>query len=172
MSQKHFLTKSLQYYCILGLAEIKTLHPRNKIMRKRCRLQITAACVNGLLQCSCRIFYRPATFRSQKELSLKNTRDMIIHTVFILNETLLQNFGVQLWTNIIIINEQRETAFRRNQNRLDCLPEILCKIKCIPLRNHYIRVQYMETGLVHCVLGQMWYLIESIPDICLLSYFS
>ena len=26
---------SLQYYCILGLIEIKTLHPRDKIMRKK-----------------------------------------------------------------------------------------------------------------------------------------
>ena len=33
-----FLMTSLQYYCILGLAEIKTLHPRDKIMRKRCSM--------------------------------------------------------------------------------------------------------------------------------------
>ena len=29
-----FLTTSLQYYCILGLAEIKTLHPRDKSIPK------------------------------------------------------------------------------------------------------------------------------------------
>ena len=29
-----FLMTSLQYYCILGLAELKTLHPRDKLMRK------------------------------------------------------------------------------------------------------------------------------------------
>ena len=34
-----FLMTSLQYYCILGLAEIKTLHPREKNMRKRCRMR-------------------------------------------------------------------------------------------------------------------------------------
>ena len=33
-SRALFLMTSLQYYCILGLAEIKTLHPRDKIMRK------------------------------------------------------------------------------------------------------------------------------------------
>ena len=32
-----FMT-SLQYHCILGLAEMKTLHRREKIMLKRCRL--------------------------------------------------------------------------------------------------------------------------------------
>ena len=41
MSPEHyFLMTSLQYYCILGLAEKKTtLHPRDKIMRKRCRMR-------------------------------------------------------------------------------------------------------------------------------------
>ena len=29
-----FLMTSLQYYCILGLAEIKTLHPSDKIIAK------------------------------------------------------------------------------------------------------------------------------------------
>ena len=33
-SRTLFLMTSLQYYCILELAEIKTLHPRGKIMRK------------------------------------------------------------------------------------------------------------------------------------------
>ena len=33
-SRTLFLMTSLQYYCILGLAEIKTLHPRDKIMHK------------------------------------------------------------------------------------------------------------------------------------------
>ena len=37
-SRTLFLMISLQYYCILGLAEMKTLHPRDKIMRKRCRM--------------------------------------------------------------------------------------------------------------------------------------
>ena len=37
-SRTLFLMKSLQYYCILGLAEIKTLLPRDKIMHKRCRM--------------------------------------------------------------------------------------------------------------------------------------
>ena len=37
-SRTLFLMTSLQYYCILGLDEIKTLHPRDKIMRKRCRM--------------------------------------------------------------------------------------------------------------------------------------
>ena len=37
--QNTFLMTSLQYYCILGLAEIKTLHPRDKMMRKRCRMR-------------------------------------------------------------------------------------------------------------------------------------
>ena len=42
-SRTLFLMTGLQYYCILsvifrGLAEIKTLHPRDKIMRKRCRM--------------------------------------------------------------------------------------------------------------------------------------
>ena len=39
MSPEHsFFMPSLQYYCILGLAEMKTLHPRDKIMLKRCRM--------------------------------------------------------------------------------------------------------------------------------------
>ena len=38
-SRTLFLLTSLQYYCILGLAEIKTLHPRDKIMCKRCRMR-------------------------------------------------------------------------------------------------------------------------------------
>ena len=38
-SRTLFLMTSLQYYCILGLAEIKTLHPRDKIMRKRCKMR-------------------------------------------------------------------------------------------------------------------------------------
>ena len=34
MSPEHyFFIKSLQYHCTLGLAEIKTLHPRDKIMQ-------------------------------------------------------------------------------------------------------------------------------------------
>ena len=37
--QNTILMESLQYYCILGLAEIKTLHPRDKIMHKRCRMR-------------------------------------------------------------------------------------------------------------------------------------
>ena len=32
------LMTSLKYFCILGLAEIKTLHPKDKIMRKRCSI--------------------------------------------------------------------------------------------------------------------------------------
>ena len=32
-SRTLFLMTGLQYYCILGLAEIKTLYPRDKIMR-------------------------------------------------------------------------------------------------------------------------------------------
>ena len=38
-SRTLFLMTSLQYHCILGLTEIKTLHPRDKIMRKRCRMR-------------------------------------------------------------------------------------------------------------------------------------
>ena len=38
-SRTLFLMTSLKYYCILGLAEIKTLHPSDKIMRKRCRMR-------------------------------------------------------------------------------------------------------------------------------------
>ena len=39
MSPEHFFMVSLQYHCILGLVEIKkTLNPRDKIMRKRCRM--------------------------------------------------------------------------------------------------------------------------------------
>ena len=38
-SRTLFLMTSLQYYCILGLAKIKTLHPRDKIIRKRCRMR-------------------------------------------------------------------------------------------------------------------------------------
>ena len=34
-SRTLFFMISLQYYCILGLAEIKTLHPRDKIMSKK-----------------------------------------------------------------------------------------------------------------------------------------
>ena len=34
-SRTLYLMTRLQYYCILGLAEIKTLHPRDKIIRKR-----------------------------------------------------------------------------------------------------------------------------------------
>ena len=37
--QNTFLMTSLQYYCIIGLAEIKTLHPRDKIMHKRCTMR-------------------------------------------------------------------------------------------------------------------------------------
>ena len=33
-SRTLFLMTSLQYYCILGLAEIKTLHPRGKLCAK------------------------------------------------------------------------------------------------------------------------------------------
>ena len=33
-----FMT-SLQYHCILGLAEIKTSHPRDKIISKKCRMR-------------------------------------------------------------------------------------------------------------------------------------
>ena len=32
-----FFMTNLQYHCILGLVEIKTLHPRDKIMSRRCR---------------------------------------------------------------------------------------------------------------------------------------
>ena len=39
-SRTLFLMTSLQYYCILGLVEIITLHPRDKIMRKRCRMRM------------------------------------------------------------------------------------------------------------------------------------
>ena len=35
LSPEHYLS----LHCILGLAEIKTLHPRDKIMRKRCRMR-------------------------------------------------------------------------------------------------------------------------------------
>ena len=38
-SRKLFFMTSLQFHCILGLAEIKTLHPRDKIMSKRCRMR-------------------------------------------------------------------------------------------------------------------------------------
>ena len=38
-SRTLFLMTSLQYYCILGLAEIKTLHPRDKIMCKKYRMR-------------------------------------------------------------------------------------------------------------------------------------
>ena len=34
-----FFMTGLRYHCILGLAEIKTLHPRAKIMSKRCRMR-------------------------------------------------------------------------------------------------------------------------------------
>ena len=36
-SRTLYFTAILLYHCILGLAEIKTLHPREKIMSKRCR---------------------------------------------------------------------------------------------------------------------------------------
>ena len=36
--EHHIFTTSLQYHCILGLAEIKTLHLTDKIMSKRCRM--------------------------------------------------------------------------------------------------------------------------------------
>ena len=40
-SRTLFLMTSLQYYCIVGLAEIKALHPRdNKIMRKTEKMQV------------------------------------------------------------------------------------------------------------------------------------
>ena len=32
-SRKLFLMTSLQYYCILGLAEMKTLHPKTKLTK-------------------------------------------------------------------------------------------------------------------------------------------
>ena len=35
-SRTLFLMTSLQYQCILGLAKLKTLHPRDKIVSKRC----------------------------------------------------------------------------------------------------------------------------------------
>ena len=38
-SRTLFLMTSLQYHCILGLAEIKTLHPRDKLMCKRCKMR-------------------------------------------------------------------------------------------------------------------------------------
>ena len=38
-SRTLFFMTSLQYHCILGLSEIKTLHPREKIMSKRCRMR-------------------------------------------------------------------------------------------------------------------------------------
>ena len=38
-SRTHFLMTSLQYYCILGLAVIETLHTRDKFMRKRSRMR-------------------------------------------------------------------------------------------------------------------------------------
>ena len=40
-SRTLFLMTSLQYYCILGLAEIKTLHPRDKVMRRMQDAQVT-----------------------------------------------------------------------------------------------------------------------------------
>ena len=38
-SQTLFWMTNLRYYCILGLAETKALHPRDKIMLKRCRMR-------------------------------------------------------------------------------------------------------------------------------------
>ena len=35
-----FFMTSLQYHCILGLSEMKTLHPRDKIMCKRYRIRM------------------------------------------------------------------------------------------------------------------------------------
>ena len=37
-SRTLFLMTSLQYHCILRLVEVKRLHPKGKIMRKRCRM--------------------------------------------------------------------------------------------------------------------------------------
>ena len=37
-SRTLFLMKILQYHCILGLAEIKTLHHWDKVMSKKCRM--------------------------------------------------------------------------------------------------------------------------------------
>ena len=39
MSPEHYFNDKPQYYCILGLAEIKVLHPGDKIMRKRCMMR-------------------------------------------------------------------------------------------------------------------------------------
>ena len=39
------------------------------------------------------------------------------------------------------------------------LGSLACDISCA-----FVTIQY-------CVLGQVWYLIVSIPDLCLLSYF-
>ena len=47
-----FFIISLQYHCTLGLAEIKTLHARDKIMSKRCRMRrwnITTTLLPNLL---------------------------------------------------------------------------------------------------------------------------
>ena len=53
MSLEHyFFIISLQYHCALGHAEIKTLHPRDKIMSKRYRMRrwnITATLLPNLL---------------------------------------------------------------------------------------------------------------------------
>ena len=38
-SRTLYLMTSLRYDCILGLSELITLHPRDKIMRKRCRMR-------------------------------------------------------------------------------------------------------------------------------------
>ena len=55
-SRTLFLMTSLQYYCILGLAEIKTLHLRDKIMHKRCRMRRSQ---NDCFYSSVRCWYFP-----------------------------------------------------------------------------------------------------------------
>ena len=39
MSQEHYFNDKSAILCIMGLAEIKTLHPKDKIMSKRCRMR-------------------------------------------------------------------------------------------------------------------------------------
>ena len=39
---------SLQYHCIMGLAEMKTLHPRDKIMRMTITRSIEVFCAQDL----------------------------------------------------------------------------------------------------------------------------
>ena len=51
-SRTLFSMTSLQFYCILGLAEIKSLHPRDKIMRKKnagCTCNKTTALIDIFL---------------------------------------------------------------------------------------------------------------------------